>query len=1103
MTSPSRRLVSLLALLGLSLAFSTRAQDDRRAGLFTEARQLPVLSQSLAVEVVGGEARLTIIQSFFNDGTELAQADYHLHLPREASVVGFGFWNDGTFFSAELEEKETAERDHAQAADEGRASGIVRTEGNGRIQTLSVVSLAKDEAKKVRVELMIPLVRELGRSRLRLPVDAFLGQPAPETSVRLDLLTEAPLADLGVDGADPIVVTREKDEATLVFSTRRPAEAWWTVEGPPLAIAAETVSLGEDGTAIELRVALDDASEWAAPVERVHVVVDESLSMQRRQRAVDGFLERLDVLDVAPVEVQRVGAPRAAWRDLARALGSAECSRSDVTCAIVTDAQLPGLAKASTGDVELVVLADVHEAEHFRDVLPDPASLVLDGVDSEGRLLALADRLVLPVLEVGGASQAGHELEWMGTAESRTAEGGMLRLRAVTDSRQELDLKLSIDGTSLARSLFPGELPVESERGRALRRRFYRDRLADWMDRYRAQPSEELKKQVVAISLREGIPTAFTALQVDDPRLSLRAIKPGDPILTVPGRPDVVAVVAWYPFGVQRRLRFDERTGDFTDRFLVPRGWSDRSQRIEIFKHLRDGGVEHDTTWYRIDDTGPSASVRVDVPRGLLVLTAADAATDLATVQLHAGRGSTWLSPLRGEWTVPLFVLPESFTLLLRDRAGNRTVLRCTLESGRLEIHEPAVTSPPTKPVSALRLDGNQADAVRDHAARAHAPHPVTDAISMPDGSWLVGLLGKGLYSADREGLRRSRLRVGTRHVTSLAALGDQTFIGTATNGLWRVVSGRAYKTRFPHDHVFGLEVTPDGLHVDSGWGRFRRLGRDRFVRVGDGLSRAEETSPRMVGAVQHADRTWLTGFATGLHEWRDGRPVPVDLPLPVLGDYLNQIVSWDDDLYLASEGGLHVVSGLPDRPSVRRVMATATRGLAVGPDGLAVATTKGLFVLDSPHSPPHRVDGQETPDSYFTVAWWDDALWAGGMDGLFRFDSHGARQVTADEGLAAGWITALLPHRDTLLVGSYAEGVHELRAGRVQPLEKLDHHWTPPHGLSLVGDHLWAAGLGEAPMVIGADGFRNVPVLSETVALRKLDERSVLASEWFAFSLH
>ena len=40
------------------------------------------------------------------------------------------------------------------------------------------------------------------------------------------------------------------------------------------------------------------------------------------------------------------------------------------------------------------------------------------------------------------------------------------------------------------------------------------------MAQYKREPDADLRTRIVETSVREGVPTAFTALQVDDPRLA-------------------------------------------------------------------------------------------------------------------------------------------------------------------------------------------------------------------------------------------------------------------------------------------------------------------------------------------------------------------------------------------------------------------------------------------------------------------------------------------------------------------------------------------------------------------------------------------------------
>jgi hypothetical protein len=536
--SIARVLVTLLGAGLLAAPTAIRAQEDRPAGLFTKARQLPLVSQSISLQIAGGEAELRLVQLFFNDGEEVGQADYQLYLPEGASVRGFGFWNDEEFLAARLREKKEAEARHQAAAGEGRATSIMKKESN--IHSFSVYPVAAGEQKKVEVRLSIPIERELGRYRVRIPVDEFLGSPAPSTSVLIELRSEERVVDLGVTAGTPQWIRRDETSRQLILSLREDAELWWTEEGPPLLLRAEAVALGDGDLGLRVRAALNDGGEWREPIERLELVIDASYSMRRRTAALRRFLDRVSRGATVDVRFHTVAEEAAEWTSVEevvaavvagkvghrlhgdRLAGEIErlgCSAA-VRCSVVGDPQMEGIAEFRETGVQVVLLSDVHERAYFDGELPSEASVCLPGVDPDACLLALADELVRPVLEIDALLQDGDEIALPGRQSRRVAEGGVLRLYGRVGARSDVEVRGTIDGESFI-ELLPVELLDDSAPGALIvRRGVFREVLAGWMDRYRREPDAELKRQIVETSVREGIPTAFTALQVDDPRLA-------------------------------------------------------------------------------------------------------------------------------------------------------------------------------------------------------------------------------------------------------------------------------------------------------------------------------------------------------------------------------------------------------------------------------------------------------------------------------------------------------------------------------------------------------------------------------------------------------
>jgi len=533
----------------LLIAAPLAAQDDHAAGLFTQARQLPLVSQSVVVRIHGGEARIELNQIFANDGPELAQADYRLHLPREAVVTGFGFWHDGEFLAAELKERDQARQAHAAAAGSGRATALLQRDG--AIHSFSVYPVAAGGLQEVMVTIVLPVSTERGRSHVRLPLDAFLGHARLNAGVIAHVETDEPLRDVGIDGARFEERHRKERGAELVFSTEQPVEIWWAAETPPLLARAEAVTLDDGSSAVQLRLALNDLHAGGAGPSEIILLVDASASMRRRGHALEELIDR--VLDQAPVPVRIFAVANDSleargtrheildlvlsgkagfsthWDDLETTAGRLDCDSPAIRCVAITDPQLLDLP--SERELETLFLADADELAHFSDLIEPSSSVYQPDVEPTAKLFALADELVLPVLELRSIRQGGKELEPVGAPRSRVAVGGLLRVFFGSRSNETLQLELAVDGRSFKHEVRIEDLDPSTRAGRSIRRGFYRGSLADWTADYRRSRDPDLRQQIIDISLREEIPTALTALHVASPDRVLSRTATPSPIL--------------------------------------------------------------------------------------------------------------------------------------------------------------------------------------------------------------------------------------------------------------------------------------------------------------------------------------------------------------------------------------------------------------------------------------------------------------------------------------------------------------------------------------------------------------------------------------------
>ncbi len=278
--------------------------------------------------------------------------------------------------------------------------------------------------------------------------------------------------------------------------------------------------------------------------------------MRRRGRALDAFVTR--VMDLAPSSVRVFAVAEemvevtssdsrevvsgllsgaagfsTGWSDLHDAAERIGCTSSGLRCIAITDPQVVGLPEDRS--LEVLFLSDADELAHFESVLGRAALVHQPDIEPVGRLFALADELVLPVLEVQSISQHSAVLRPAGGPRLRTAQGSLLRLYLESESLRDLEVELTIDGKAVSRKVDIERIDPATRLGRSLRRGYYRSLLNDWTADYRRSRDPELKRQIVQVSLREEIPSDLTALHVAAPSSVLARTATPAPLLRLLG----------------------------------------------------------------------------------------------------------------------------------------------------------------------------------------------------------------------------------------------------------------------------------------------------------------------------------------------------------------------------------------------------------------------------------------------------------------------------------------------------------------------------------------------------------------------------------------
>jgi hypothetical protein len=701
-------IVFILNLIITTIVFPARAQDNVEAGLFCEARQLPVIAHGIHVDVHGSEATVSVEQVFHNNGADIAQADYRLHLPTDAQITEFGFWNHGKYLKAALKAREDAKADHERAAREGRTTGILHKEGN--MQHFSVYPLGAGEHKRIRIVFTLPVVSELGKNQVRIPVDSFLGQGALMGVATVRIGGDRPIVSAGAMGAETTLSATTAGQMKMMLNVNQPFELWWKEVAVPLSMNGSAVALDNGTYAVALKVAMDEWEGASARPRNIHVFVDGSFSMKHKLAETYRLVSRmysigknrmkltviaesarnLTVADSGTLarQLADVQSGHALNVEMLKAkMASERCDLWENQCILMTDLQMVKQLNSTKLPASVIWLADVHEKAFFEADLNDsPGPVHVIDVDSQAHLDEIADELLLPVLQLRGVSSAGEYHPLSGQKETM-ALGGRLVYFGTARSPEHLEVAYAIDNR------FSRTLDVElaamddgSVEGKRLRSGYYGTLLKGMMSRYRETPDEALKTQIIETSLREGIPTVFTSLHVDDPSLSLFSMKPGDPILTVHHEHGLKDVLVAYPFGEVKRLVFDKTTDTWTDRFLVPRGWRDQSYRVAVFKRFEDGTVQTEYVYYQIDRTAPTVAISYTPDENLLRVVPEFGGAGIGSVQLHLSSGKVLdVTPVDGVFMLAGDPLDAKFELRIRDRAGNTLRSLCRKEDWVIE----------------------------------------------------------------------------------------------------------------------------------------------------------------------------------------------------------------------------------------------------------------------------------------------------------------------------------------------------------------------------------------------------------------------------------
>jgi Ca-activated chloride channel family protein len=199
--------------------------------------------------------------------------------------------------------------------------------------------------------------------------------------------------------------------------------------------------------------------------------------------------------------------------------------------------------------------------------------------------------------------------------------------------------------------------------------------------------------EIIRLARKYKFVTPYTSF-LAAPRALLRPrlIRPGDPVLRVRTDPAIVSVVALFPFGGEKALRYLKEEDVWQTRFLAPAGLGDGTYPVRMLLRDRDGNVYRESKSFVILSQPPTVKVRLEkgmFRRGEMVRVTASAPSTARTITARLYgvapvplRWNQRAGASTAEFLVPAHLPPGRYTLRVtaEDFAHNISTQEVPLE---------------------------------------------------------------------------------------------------------------------------------------------------------------------------------------------------------------------------------------------------------------------------------------------------------------------------------------------------------------------------------------------------------------------------------------
>ena len=181
--------------------------------------------------------------------------------------------------------------------------------------------------------------------------------------------------------------------------------------------------------------------------------------------------------------------------------------------------------------------------------------------------------------------------------------GGRIQAARTGDIRRQLDLR----GRAVPPQSTSATLPADETDHAYLPPTWARARVDALLEKIDRDGEDAATiAEIIRLSRKYKFVTPYTSfLAAPRSLLRPRLIRPGDPVLRVRTDPSVVSVIALFPFGLTKPLRYLKEEDIWQTRFLAPSDMPDGVHTVRLILRDRDGHVVREQKTFIISSQPP------------------------------------------------------------------------------------------------------------------------------------------------------------------------------------------------------------------------------------------------------------------------------------------------------------------------------------------------------------------------------------------------------------------------------------------------------------------------------------------------------------------